>query len=370
MKQKRVYFPALDYFKFAGCLLIFIYHYDGLCGFNLPINKSPFCDFIIKNGNEAILLFFMVSGFCMAAGYRDNIRIGEESFGAYAVQHYLKFLSMILLTLPITVIKAIFMYKAGLDTMPNLYGFLLDILNIRTGYNIHPYFGYNGPLWFINVLFLIYILFFGVCRICKDDALYRTACIGIVFLSISQMANDGFVWFILNRYTFNGLSGFFMGCIVYEIADAVRGRRRLQRRISILCMSIITVIVTAIYFNVHFPGIGTLPQESNLFMNYEIVLLLGFFPEIIFLASEICMNRWMKSIGRMLGKLATSIYIWHWPIIYIQYALMLLGKISLSIGSSHGLAISFSITFTIAILSFTYFEKKVLRRIYQFWEVV
>lgn len=359
MKRKRIYYPWLDFLRFAGCLLIFFYHYDGICNFSLPVNNSAFWDFVIRNGNEAIVLFFMISGFCMSAGYREKIMDGKESFGKYACSHYLKFLSMILLTLPLTVVKSICMYKAGLDTMPNLYGFLLDILNIRTGYNIHACFGYNGPLWFINVLFILYIAYFGVCRFCKGRTVYRTTCIAITLFSISQMANGTFVWFVLNSSTYIGLASFFLGCLIYELTEAVIGNRVLQRRIRNLCLGIIVGILLTIYFNVNFPGIGKLSEESNLFMNYQLVLLLTLWPSLLYLATNSTKRSPIVSVEKIFGKLATSVYIWHWPVLYLQYALILKGKIQWSMGSLWGFLTSFGITFVISILSTISLEQKV-----------
>lgn len=40
--KKKKYFPMFDYCRFAGCLLIFLYHYDGL---SIKWRKTP-CDAI------------------------------------------------------------------------------------------------------------------------------------------------------------------------------------------------------------------------------------------------------------------------------------------------------------------------------------
>lgn len=149
-----------------------------------------------------------------------------------------------------------------------------------------------------------------------------------------------------------------MGCLIYEVIEFVKGKRRVNTRVRNLCICIIAGILMTIFCNVHFPGIGKLPEDSNLFMNYQIVLLLTFWPAVVFLAARISLSSRMTSVGKTLGKLATSIYIWHWPILYIQYALVLLGKIKCSMGSMVGFLLAFGITFAISILSAGFIERK------------
>ncbi len=356
-----------DYCRFAGCLLIFLYHYDGLCGFGLKVNRSLTLDFIIRNGNEAITLFFMLSGFCMACRYRDRISSRKVSFASYAFGHYKKFLTMILVTLPITVIKAICMYKAGLDTMPNLFGFTLDILGIRTGYGMHSYFGYNGPLWFINVLFIMYILYYLVSYLCQGRAVYTGVCIALVLFSVSQQAIGTISCFVLNSNCYIGIAGFFIGAVLYEIYDYYEESPGSLKRIRSLCFMLIIIICAAIYLNVHFPGQGVLPEDSNLWVNYSLVLTLVFWPSLLLILSGIRIPSGMQGLTWLFSRLSTSIYIWHWPVIYILYSFGVMGSVRWIMGSRTINVLACTITLIFALLSALFLEKWVQKGIEGFF---
>lgn len=365
--QRKKYFPMFDYLRFACCLLIFLYHYDGICGFGLRINKSRTLDFIIRNGNEAITLFFMLSGFCMACRYRELIEKRRISFGSYAWGHYSKFLTMILVTMPITIIKSICMYKAGLDTMPNLFGFILDLFGIRTGYGIHSSFGYNGPLWFINVLFLMYILYYFVVYVSKGQTGYVVVCLTLALFAVSQQAIGTIAVFVLNANCYVGIAGFFIGTLLYEIYDYYSSSPAAMTRICILCTAFTVSVWSGIYFNLHFPGIGVLPDDSNLWVNYSLVLTLIYWPSRILVMSQIQYSKKVRKLAGLLSKLSTSIYIWHWPIIYILYSLTLMNKVKWSMGSRMSNMLACGLTFGIAVISAFFFETRLQAGIRKFF---
>lgn len=303
----------------------------------------------------------------MACRYREMIEKRAISFGAYAWAHYSKFLTMILVTMPITIIKSICMYKAGLDTMPNLFGFILDLFGIRTGYGIHSSFGYNGPLWFINVLFLMYILYYFVVYVSKGQTGYVVVCLTLALFAVSQQAIGTIAVFVLNANCYVGIAGFFIGTLLYEIYDYYSSSPAAMTRICFLCIAFTVSVWSGIYFNLHFPGIGVLPDDSNLWVNYSLVLTLIYWPSRILVMSQIQYSKKVRKLAGLLSKLSTSIYIWHWPIIYILYSLTLMNKVKWSMGSRMSNMLACGLTFSIAIISAFFLEKHLQAVIRQFF---
>lgn len=60
MGDERVYYPGLDFLKFASAIVILLEHYYGNTG--LPQLS------VIRNGGIAVDLFFMISGFLCVGG--------------------------------------------------------------------------------------------------------------------------------------------------------------------------------------------------------------------------------------------------------------------------------------------------------------
>lgn len=109
-------------------------------------------------------------------------------------------------------------YFAGLDGVPNLSEILLDIFCIRSGWGLSTSPPCNGPFWFVDVLLMMYLLFWLLVKLSKGDG--GKLCLGcglltIVGLFIISSKSEYFIFD--DRYAGRGLSTFFIGCILYEI---------------------------------------------------------------------------------------------------------------------------------------------------------
>ena len=131
----------------------------------------PIVDFFLSKGAIAVEIFFMISGFCMASRWKSNDCEGYHVPGLveYFTHYYFRFVGLALLTMPVAIAKQITVYYAGLDGAPNLSNAILDIFCIRAGWGISASPPYNGPFWFINVLLIMYLLFWVIVKNAKED---------------------------------------------------------------------------------------------------------------------------------------------------------------------------------------------------------
>lgn len=367
---ERVYFDCFDWLRFAGCLLILVHHFDVLCNYLLPLDRIPFLHFAILNGQQVVVLFFALSGFCIAHNYRNRVLKREVRIGAFAYKHFMHFLSLILVTLPATAVMEIIMWRAGVREVPNAFEFILEILGLRTGYNITNSFGYNAPMWFINVLLLLYLIYYVITYLCKTRTKYIVICLILTVFALSQADYASFAFFIFEQPVVIGMLGFFAGVLLYELYDYYKESRAAMKRLSIMFIVLLAAGIAVIFANIHWfaPDAGLVAAETNdLFGRIRVTLLVLIWIPLIFLGAQIRypQKKRLRRVSSWLGKYATSIYIWHYPVLYIIYPLSLIGVYSWTMGVC---AVSLIAVFAVAAVSCAFLEKRMERGVKAFWK--
>ena len=203
--NKSNYFSGINLLRVLACLLIVSFHYYPAAGGGF-FTKVPLINLLVANGNLMVNLFFMISGFCIAANYKNKLMNGM-TFKSYFIKHYLKFVSLSLLTIPISVIKQAAVYKATLDmTHITFTDIIKDILCIRYGWFPNSTMPYNGSLWFVNILLIMYLMYFFCCKISNH---YVEICVLFVLLGFLLKSNDVIVLPFFNKFAASGYYNFF-----------------------------------------------------------------------------------------------------------------------------------------------------------------
>ncbi|MCQ2511325.1 MAG: acyltransferase family protein, partial [Lachnospiraceae bacterium] len=152
----------------------------------------------------------------------------------------------------------------------------------------------------------------------------------------------------------------FGGTLLYELHEfcshEIKAKKRFNR-ISILFLGIAGICC---YMNLHWPGTGALAEGEDLWVNIRIVLTVMVWAPIVFLASQIKLNRKsvMKKISGWTGSFATSVYIWHWPVIYLFYSWIRIGYIGWGLESKRGILIVWGSVFGISLISDSFLKRK------------
>lgn len=165
MKTSESYYYGIDLLKFMASVIILLFHYFTAAGGTIFTKYRPVC-FVIENGAILVNLFFMISGFCISANYKSKIQDLRMNFSEFFKKKYIRLVSFSLLTLPIGIIKQVFVNKANLDShICTFSDAIRDLFCIRYGWGCNSSMPYNGALWFINVLLVMYITYYFVCKI-------------------------------------------------------------------------------------------------------------------------------------------------------------------------------------------------------------
>ena len=279
-----------------------------------------------------------------------------SSFDQYFTHYYFRYVILALLTLPVALLKQVIVYSAGMSGAPNLSESILDILCIRSGWGLSKSNPYNGPMWFIDVLLMMYMVFWVIVKVSKGDK--GKVCLGcgmmtIVGLFILSSKTEFFIFD--DRYAGRGLASFFLGCIIYEIFLGIEISTQSKRRRIVAILILFVCIFGLPYFT------GNDMVKSIYGSNYIFIYILMVFPCVVILFAMLSFeNSIVQKISKIIGAFSTSLFIWHYPILVSIW-----GMDVLSGGIINRVSIKTFILVTVmcfgwALFSSKYIEKKLL----------
>lgn len=173
-------------------------------------------------------------------------------------------------------------------------------------YNVYPY---DGVLWYVNVLFLVTVIWYIICRLKKiNDDLYKCLCILMVILGICCMhyrIDLPFLFFQNGQ----GYVSFFIGVLLNDIYKT-KGYNKALVVIS-LSATIVFMLLGRLYgYKQVFGGV--------LMMFYVFVSPVIFVSAITLYPIRILLE---SRILRLTSKISFSIYIIHERIYYLVFDL-------------------------------------------------
>lgn len=136
---------------------------------NLTIKKFHL-SFLLSFGQEAVILFFILSGFVIKYSF-SNIK--NEKFTTYFLKRFLRIYIPLLIVF-LTNFLILHFYETTHQTFSfsNFLGnifMLQDIKSLKLGVICDPFLG-NSPLWSLSYEWWFYMLFFGITRWFSTEA--------------------------------------------------------------------------------------------------------------------------------------------------------------------------------------------------------
>ncbi len=257
-------------------------------------------------------IFYTLSGYYLSKKYRhvhDHNKIPGAVSRDFLIRHYRKLFKLSFLTLPVGLWFHIHYYKADV----NLFECFLDLFLLRTGYGIGSGNPYNQPLWFIDVLYIMYVYFAAVC-ICMKK--YSNIIVSAVLLVCAAGMHGGINITLPDTRVLYALFAFSSGIIMYQF-EVMRKKIRLSNAVSAgLCFMILFLFIFELL------GYESYHQVYSA-ADMWIVVQIFFWNPVAWIASHIQIQGiTMKKISESVRKISMSIYIWHYPLIYITLGLL------------------------------------------------
>ncbi|MCP6146997.1 acyltransferase [Klebsiella pneumoniae] len=191
----------LDLIRFTAALVVVLSHAAGFTSLKIPI--------ISGLGTEAVVVFFVLSGYVIAYVSNNKENNYIPFFKARAIRIYSVLVPAILITL--------FLDHIGLKYNPSYYflhsnfhndysifTFIKLLFFFGEGFNQHLVFGSNEPIWSIGFECIYYILF-GALLFCRKKAFLILIFFIFIFISLPKVI----VYFPL----------WLMGVFIYKMSN-------------------------------------------------------------------------------------------------------------------------------------------------------
>ena len=225
------------FFRLIIAFCIVVFHTKSFYVNNIfELLRIPF----IFNGSLDNQFFFTLSGYYITEKYAKNIASGKTK--GFLKKHYIKFVMLSVITLPAAIVfQHLYYGVTGWGKEPTPLGVVTDALLITSGYGITDGNPYNQPLWFLDVLFLIYVIFYVIQR--KSGKYLKAVYLIIIILCASIMHNGGTVWHFDGRL-FSGLFAFLCGS-AWNLY--IEKNENAKQKIRLIFASVIIVVLFWIY---------------------------------------------------------------------------------------------------------------------------
>ena len=330
----------LNLFRFLAAILVVCCHFMPKCQW-----MNHFIYDFIKNGNAAVIFFFVLSGFVMVVAYgKSNISI--KNF-------YLKRLSRLYPVYILSLLFAVgYTFIFGRKLLPIEEGSeILYMLGVQSWFSGHETVS-NPPAWSLSVEFVFYFLFPLVFPFILKNRKSMLIIIPIFwcFTVIWFFSTHDFNNSDIDTYNFHPiyhLSTFFVGVLTGIIWVKNKFKFKFELGWSvILLLLIIFLIALPLFYNNHNP------------------ILVPLFALFIFFIASYESGKSIKpyKLFNFLGSLSYSIYILHWPLnLYYRYLVDSYNMTEMMVFTG---LVFFLIV--ISVFVFKYFEQPMKTRLYSY----
>lgn len=291
---------SIDVLKCLATILIIFHHYQQMTG----VRFDNFVNFY--NGNfywgNLVELFFILSGYVT---YKYVEEINEiSSFWKFFAKKYFRFIPMVIICGLSSVILTTLRDGEIIFDLSTIITSFLGIARWLSMKNM-----VNNPVWYISVLLLCYICFFGVTYIARRLRINpRTMFCMMIVLGMCMVAHNkktGIDYPFWSKAIGRGYYTFFFGIILREILEKTKIKEKLYS-IVFCCLTVFLFVVVFIKYN------GFIKEEL------WYVLPFGVFPCIIILFEHKYFERlfsrhWLKP----LGGVSFNAFMWHVNVINV-----------------------------------------------------
>ncbi|PPD49802.1 MAG: acyltransferase [Methylobacter sp.] len=151
----------LEYVRGAAAFYVFLGHF--LFGYGLHLDKRTFLDFIFRFGQEAVIIFFLLSGFVIHFSTTKKITTSSLGFKKYFLARFLRIYPILFVVFVISYFSVALRYGYFLN--PDYLALLGNIFMLqdfsigKPNVIVDPYMG-NGPLWSLSYEWWFYMMYY------------------------------------------------------------------------------------------------------------------------------------------------------------------------------------------------------------------
>ena len=320
----------------SACIIAFFlhwnYHFIQFLGINIKssILSSRIFLFLLRGpiGYMSVELFFIISGFLFAYVYIPRIIKKEYTFDDFIFKKFIRIMPLVVLTSFICYILAFITRINDIKCWSTFCGNNINIISLvydflfSGSHVINNNLSLNGPIWYINVLLVCYVLAYGISYIyihfSNKIIFIFPIVLGIIIFE------TGWQFPFLTLSTARGYIAFFEGIILYFLINKMDELKK-QVKIFLICISLVIIIISFGYIFFHFENYSNFISNTNVFVsNLYIFFDFIIYPPLLYIlynfewVNNFCNTRFIK----YLGKISYGIYLWNFPILGGTYLLI------------------------------------------------
>jgi len=277
----------------------------------VSIQQMPLHDvlyFLYMTNQAAVPFFFCISGFILFWLYSTRVTERTITFKTFWVNRLSRLYPLHFATLIIVAVgQLIYLKMTGtflVSQFNDVYHFILNLF-LASSWGLEKGFSFNGPVWMLSVMVLLYALFFIFCRLFYRNllALLAMVLVGAYLLPMYHL------------FIATGVKYFFFGGIIFVVYDKiVKTGDPWKVSVWLPCVTALFWLVTLVFANPHvtFPVIGGPKLREEILSAWPVVVLL---PATILSAA--LLETVKGAIGKRLsfmGDLSFSMYLLHCPL--------------------------------------------------------
>ncbi|HEU0125130.1 MAG TPA: acyltransferase, partial [Flavobacterium sp.] len=260
----------------------------------------------IQKGYLAVDFFFVLSGFVISANYHKTVKPDINFYGFLIARTARLWPLFLITTLTGFVLVSLKLYKEfGYFDCKLLLTLVLNIFmwpGVTQSYAIDRLFLFNGASWSVFFELLVNIFFFLVLRrLPQEFILGFVVFLGIVLYKICQFnlgLDGGWAWENFYVGLIRVLFGFSAGMYIYFLSK--NQTHVLSNRIFL--------IIAALF-------LSSFLVNGDWLVDFFIVAV-GY-PTLVFFASVTKLPTYLNVIGKFLGDISYSVYLWQTPLMII-----------------------------------------------------
>jgi len=301
----------LNLLRWVSALVVLLSHLRSIMFIDLPNVTTPLnilwklFYFITGFGHQAVIVFFILSGYLVGASIlkraiKNTLSVKEYLMIDRGVRIYLVVIPALIITYILDsygykLFNSSSIYSGDLNFASLNYSiierlsipsFLGNILMLQE--SIFPTFGSNSPLWSLAYEVWYYILFFSIVKIfIKDTSINKIFYFAIIILSFLILNKQIFLYFLI----------WLMGVAIWYIKDKIKINIRITLIFFIFSLLLSRIHVISYHF------------ISDLFVATSVCFM------ILSFQSKSLKFMQFYNLNKIFSNFSYSLYVIHFPII-------------------------------------------------------
>ena len=353
-------FAYFNLLKFTGaiCIAIFLHYNDHFLpclGIENPFANHAFLWSLSHNSYVFTEMYFIISGILYSHAYMERIIDGRMRFDQFLIKRIVRVFPTLILTTLVVYAENLILYKTNgtlwsCGTL-SIWELLTDCLFGGKSVFNAP-LTLNGPIWFVNVLILCYIVAYILTKLFQKCRSVFLLALPIPVGIMMQYSGASFAGW--NTQIARGYISFFVGLL---LGQAIKNLYKWNEKQYFLLKVVLAIELAGAAWIRICPWRDLLTGDLTGFYTFLI------FPEVILLLHKNkVISKWCATkFFNWCGNISFGIYLWNFPIYLGLHLLIISGHFAIDVTNPLFFAVVILLHLAVATISYCVIEKNSIK---------